>query len=270
MRPWKSPARLLTHWLLVWSDGGCEHIVVDGRAYDIGSGQCYLTQPGSLVELRSQRGNRPVWVHFDLAYDPRRAQHPQVHSYAPGLGSRRSWLQPRAPALFGVDLPVIIPKSQEPIMQVGMQVMLRQWQAGNQQAVRRAGIELGILLLALADQVAGGEQVFMTVEQRLQRAEAAVRAGLSAGAGLSSMANAAGLGRSRFCELYVRERGVSPGSFIRSLRRERAESLLQSSDLAIGEIAAQVGFADATVFGRFFRQATGLAPRAWKEQQVTC
>jgi AraC-like DNA-binding protein len=261
---WISPARILTHWLLVWSDGGREVITVDGRPYDIGSGQSYLVQPGSLVELRSKHGNRPVWFHFDLAHDPRRAQHPQVHTFAPVLGPRRAWMQPRAPVLFGVDLPVLVPGELELEFRVKLKQILVYWQMGDQHSVRRAAQELGLLMLALVDHAAGGRTISLSLDQRLQRAEDALRAGLSAGAGLTTMASAAGLGRSRFCELYGRQRGLSPGAFIRATRLERSQELLTDSTLAIGEVATQVGFADATVFGRFFRQATGLTPRAWR------
>ena len=263
-KAWISPARILTHWLLVWSDGGREVITVDGRSYDIAAGQCYLVQPGSLVELRSLRGNRPVWFHFDLAHDPRRAQHPQVHTFAPALGPRRAWMQSRALVLFGVDLPVLVPEVLQAEFQVGLARILTLWEAGDQRVVRRAAQELGMLMLDLVDLAAGGRTISLTMAQRLQRAEDALRAGLSAGAGLASMVHAAGLGRSRFCELYARQRGRSPGAFIRATRLERSQVLLTDSTLAIGEVATQVGFADATVFGRFFRQATGLTPRSWR------
>lgn len=262
---WKSPLRELTHWLAVVSDQGSERIVVDGTAYDIASGASYLIQPGSQAELSSVVGNRPVWVHFDLAHDPRRTAHPQVHTYAPEAGARRAWLQPRASAVLGVDLPVVVPKALQARFRSGLPDVVRRWQHGDPLAVRRAAHDLGAMILAVAEHLSGDAQIAMPDGQRLDRAEAAVRAGLSAGAGLDVMAAAAGLGRSRFCELYTRERGVSPGAFVRAERLARASELLATSALGIGEIAQEVGFADATVFGRFFRAATGATPSAWRQ-----
>jgi AraC-like DNA-binding protein len=261
---WRSHARLLTHWLAVLSEQGSETITVDGRSYDIPSGSSYLIPPGRRVELASALGNRPIWAHFDLAYDAQRGAHPQIHVYTPAFGRRAAWLQPDAGVMLGVDIPVVVPMVLQPRFRAGLPDLVRRWQRGDALSVRRSAIDLGGLVLAVAEHVRGDIPVSMPVDLRLQRAEEAVRAGLGAGAGLETMAVAAGLGRSRFCELYASRRGVSPGTFIRSERLTRARDLLAASDLGIGEIAAQVGFADATVFGRFFRCATGVSPGAWR------
>jgi AraC-like DNA-binding protein len=264
LHPWISHNRCLTHWLMVYADLGAERILVDGRPYDIPAGSSYLIQPGSSAELRSAVGNRPVWAHFDLAFDPRRAEHPQVHVHAPTLGVRAGWMQPRAQDLLGLDLPVVIPIALQPRIAADLPEVVRLWSRGDLLSVRRAAHELGGLVLAVAEHVRGDSAIAMSPDQRLHRAEEAVRAGLVAGAGLETMAAAAGLGRSRFCELYSRQRGISPGAYIRAERLRRARELLSTSDLDVGEIAVQVGFADATVFGRFFRVATGLTPSAWR------
>lgn len=264
LHPWLSPGRLLTHWLAVLSDQGAERIVVDGQSYDMPSGSTYLVQPGSVAELRSAVGNRPVWAHFDLAYDPDRGGHPQVHAHAPALGARAPWLQPRAPAVLGVDLPVPVPAALQARFRAGLPDIVARWERGDALSVRRAAHDLGDLVLAVAERVRGDVAVAMPADQRLRRAEEALRAGLALGAGLEAMAAAAGLGRSRFCELYARQRGVSPGAFIRAERLARARDLLAGSDLPIAEIARQVGSADATVFGRFFRAAAGATPSAWR------
>lgn len=224
-------------------------------------------QPGTSAELSSAVGNRPIWVHFDLAYDAQRATHPQVHAYAPQLGTRGPWMQPDARTMLGVDMPVPVPAAMQGRFRTSLPELVRRWQRGDALSVRRAALDLGNLLLAVAEAVRGDAVVAMPSDQRLQRAEEAVRAGLGAGAGIETMATAAGLGRSRFCELYASARGVSPGTFIRSERLARARDLLSASDLGIGEIATQVGFADATVFGRFFRAATGVTPSLWRARR---
>lgn len=263
--PWISPQRRLTHWLVVLSERGAERIRVDDVVYDIPSGSSYIVQPGSIAELGSAVGSRPVWVHADLAYDPRRADHPQVHVHAPGLGERAPWLQPGAVAVLGVDLPVPVPATLQPRFRAAMPDIVARWERGDALSVRRAAHDLGDLILAVAEHVRGDAVVAMPADQRLRRAEEALRAGLASGAGLEAMAAAAGLGRSRFCELYTRQRGVSPGTFIRAERLARARDLLAGSDLPIVDIARQVGFADATVFGRFFRVAVGATPHVWRQ-----
>ncbi|MCK6490635.1 MAG: AraC family ligand binding domain-containing protein, partial [Planctomycetes bacterium] len=130
-RPWRTGLRVATHWIAVVSLEGAERITVDGRTYDIPSGCGYLIQPGSAADLGSPGGSRPLWVHFDLAYDPLRAQHPQVHGYAPLPGPRAAWMQPRAPALLGRDLPVAVPAAALTRFRAGVQAAVGLWRAGD-------------------------------------------------------------------------------------------------------------------------------------------
>lgn len=266
---WSAPHRWFTHWLVVVNLEGMEVIEVDGRSYDIPSGGAYLVQPGSLARLRSPGPSRPAWAHLDLAWDPHRARHPQVHVFTPELGGRRPWLQPDAQVLLGVDLPVLVPKPLLPRFRSGVPTAIRSWRRGDTLSVWRAAQELGLLILACAELLRGETRTSMSPEERLVRAEEAARAGLSAGAGLATMAAAAGLGRSRFCELYTQLRGTTPGSFLRAERLTRAQELLSCPEPSIVEIAAQVGCADATVFGRFFRAATGMTPSSWRIRRRT-
>jgi AraC family transcriptional regulator, transcriptional activator of pobA len=61
---------------------------------------------------------------------------------------------------------------------------------------------------------------------------------------------------------------ASAGRSAHSVIAERvlleAKALLRYSDLAIATIADDLGFAEPTHFGRFFRRHTGLSPRDWR------
>lgn len=65
-----------------------------------------------------------------------------------------------------------------------------------------------------------------------------------------------------------RRRLAEAGTTFRELREQcllrSAEELLGREELAINEIAAQLGFSDTPAFRRAFRQWTGLAPGAWR------
>lgn len=54
--------------------------------------------------------------------------------------------------------------------------------------------------------------------------------------------------------------GQSTASYIRTIRLKKAESLLKSTDLPIGEIALQVGYKDFSHFSRSFLKEFGLQP----------
>ncbi len=60
--------------------------------------------------------------------------------------------------------------------------------------------------------------------------------------------------------------GRTPLQWLRELRLQRAQQLLQEGRLTIGEIADRCGFADAAYFSRVFARAFGVPPSAWREK----
>lgn len=260
------PHRRLEYWLLVTSLEGGERIVVDGQSFDIPSGASYLVQPGNLHDLASRGGNVPVWVHFDVLYDPRR-QAPRRHGgpYDSDLAERAAHLQPDARRLFGIDLPVVVPAPLAADFRSEVPRLVREHRAGRGGRLV-AEARLGLLLARLAAQAwdAGGAGAADEPLDRITRAEAVARQRLDTGFGLDAFAAAAGLGRSRFCQLYAGLRGIPPGEFLRRERLVRAESLLSGTDLPLAQIAGLVGYRDATVFVRAFRRSSGVTPGAWR------
>lgn len=74
-----------------------------------------------------------------------------------------------------------------------------------------------------------------------------------------------GLSVSRFNHLFKDTVGVSPKSYLISLRIENACRLLESTDLSIGEVAESVGYTDALFFGKLFKSRMGVSPRKYRE-----
>jgi AraC-like DNA-binding protein/mannose-6-phosphate isomerase-like protein (cupin superfamily) len=72
------------------------------------------------------------------------------------------------------------------------------------------------------------------------------------------------LSPSRFSEIFTREVGVPPATYIRRLRLERAQTLLRSTALSVTEIAHQVGFSDGPRLDRAFQSAFHLTPTAYR------
>jgi AraC-like DNA-binding protein len=71
---------------------------------------------------------------------------------------------------------------------------------------------------------------------------------------LSELAQEVGLSRSRLAELFNLETGYSIRKFLTRIRLQYAETLLNHSDLPIGDIAAECGFATIQHFSRVFKQ----------------
>ncbi len=61
-------------------------------------------------------------------------------------------------------------------------------------------------------------------------------------------------------QLFRRHCGQSPLQYLRTVRLEHAGLLLQTTDLAVKEIAGQCGFSDLNFFHRVFKRATGDSP----------
>ncbi|MBP6683428.1 MAG: helix-turn-helix domain-containing protein [Halioglobus sp.] len=59
--------------------------------------------------------------------------------------------------------------------------------------------------------------------------------------------------------------GVSPQSYLQRLRINHAKELLRHSNLAIAEIAWQLGLQDASYFSHLFRRHCGVSPLRYRE-----
>jgi len=62
--------------------------------------------------------------------------------------------------------------------------------------------------------------------------------------------------------------GMSANQFIRSLRLQKAKSLLLQPELSITAVAFDSGFNDPGYFGRVFKQELGMTPVEWRQKQI--
>jgi AraC-like DNA-binding protein len=71
-----------------------------------------------------------------------------------------------------------------------------------------------------------------------------------------------------FSELFAREVGMPPASYVRRLRLERAQTLLRTTALSATEIARQSGFNDPAQLSRAFRTAFRMTPSAYRARSM--
>ncbi len=79
---------------------------------------------------------------------------------------------------------------------------------------------------------------------------------------MAQVARAAGLGVSRFHDLFRRETGRTPAEMLADIRLDCAEDLLGRTRLPIAEIALLVGFSEQSALTRSLRRRRGTTPRA--------
>ena len=81
---------------------------------------------------------------------------------------------------------------------------------------------------------------------------------------LERLASKSGISRARLAQLFRRQIGTSIHKVLNKVRVEHAQTLLKNSDLSIGEIAGDSGFATSQHFARIFRQLTGTTAAEYR------
>jgi AraC-like DNA-binding protein len=98
----------------------------------------------------------------------------------------------------------------------------------------------------------------------LVRVQALARARMGERLVVKDLADEAGLSEFHFARLFKAATHETPHEFLVRVRIEESKRLLRTTHLALGEIAARVGFRTQAHFSRAFRAATGTAPREYR------
>ncbi|MEK6282544.1 MAG: helix-turn-helix domain-containing protein [Acidobacteriota bacterium] len=80
------------------------------------------------------------------------------------------------------------------------------------------------------------------------------------------MAAAVNLSSSRLEHLFKAETGVTPVSYLKKLRIERARELLETTFLTNQQIIIKVGMYDESHFVKDFKKAYGLRPSQYRKR----
>ena len=83
---------------------------------------------------------------------------------------------------------------------------------------------------------------------------------------LDALAETTALNPSYLVRLFRKHTGLSPMAWLARARGERAAILLLTTEAAIADIGARVGWPDPTNFSRRFRSLFGQTPSAYREQ----
>jgi AraC family transcriptional regulator len=94
---------------------------------------------------------------------------------------------------------------------------------------------------------------------RLRRLEERLNADMAMPS-LEELAVCCGLSKRHLARAFREETGRTIGEYVTLASRERACTLLNTTDLPIHAVAAQVGFSSAASFSYAFRKATGIRP----------
>ncbi len=120
----------------------------------------------------------------------------------------------------------------------------------------------------------GGQSQFSPVLER-QSADAEGRfdalhdwmaANLESDLRVEALADQAGMSPRNFARLYAEHTGQTPAKAVEALRVEAARGLLESTDLAVGQVALRCGFGDDERLRRAFARSLQVSPAAYRER----
>lgn len=74
-----------------------------------------------------------------------------------------------------------------------------------------------------------------------------------------------GISQFHFSRLFKQSTGISPHQYVMQQRIELAKRLLKKADRSIADIALDCGFNSQSHLGKYFRQVTGMTPKAYRQ-----
>ncbi len=72
-----------------------------------------------------------------------------------------------------------------------------------------------------------------------------------------------------FREVFTKEVGMSPGAYLRHLRLQHAQKLLQDKSLPVDDVARLSGFSDSCRRGHAFKKAFGISPLEFRKKPTS-
>lgn len=81
---------------------------------------------------------------------------------------------------------------------------------------------------------------------------------------VAAMIEQSGLPERSFMRRFRTATGMTPLDYVHAHRLEEAKQMLERSDLPVEAIAEEVGYEDASFFGRLFRRRVGLTPSQYR------
>lgn len=123
-----------------------------------------------------------------------------------------------------------------------------------------SGAAWNLFGLLCADRLRGEPQT----SDRIHVVQEYLRANLASTVSVADLARLAGLSTSHFSALFKASSGYGVVEYVKRLRSARARELLMTTNLSVGEIATQIGYADAFYFSRQFRAVNGTSPSAFR------
>ncbi len=106
-----------------------------------------------------------------------------------------------------------------------------------------------------------------TTQQKIAQTVAYMKQHLHQPLQLDALAAVANLSRSQFTTLFRQQTGYAPMDYFTRMRMHRACQLLDTTDMSMKAVAAELGYEDALYFSRVFRNVNEVSPRKYQKMR---
>ncbi len=103
---------------------------------------------------------------------------------------------------------------------------------------------------------------------QIRRVKTHIEANLDATIRVKELAELVRLSSFHFCRAFRDSFGDSPHGYVMRRRVERAQGLMLTTDVSLGQIAAECGLADQAHFNKLFRRFVGESPGMWRRARA--
>ncbi len=261
--PWHYGERRLLDYLLILVQRGTVYVVLEGKSLEINRGECCLIRPGELHTLRCGADTVMPFAHLDVFYNARRTESFVTRPGQTDLTAFVHLAQPNLETLLGLDPPPRFAPSQLARFRETMLRMIGLW-LGQDARSRLEANHLAMTLVLLLLEDFGASRTAPPQPGSLRWVTPYLSLHLTQPVRVAALAERANLSVSRFSEVFRARFGQSPHQYLTHLRIERAQTLLRSTRLALGDIAEQCGFADSHHLSKTFKRWTGITPGAFR------
>lgn len=104
------------------------------------------------------------------------------------------------------------------------------------------------------------------MDHRVKKVIALMKEHLHQGCSAGRLAQFVNLSSSRLHQLFKAETGLPPAKYLRLLRMERTQELLETSYLSVKEVMTRVGVTDESHFVRDFKRTYQCTPAKYRER----
>ncbi|CAN7674400.1 AraC family transcriptional regulator [Paenibacillus sp. LjRoot153] len=256
-RPWNYPERRLLDYLLVYIQEGTCCFWVDHQKYMFYSGQFCLVQPGSLLSLEGLTNTVTPFLHFDIAYNPERADSFPTRPGQIDLSAYSHLMQPTLQDLFMTQVPVHVQPQDPFLLKEKLLQTIELFHMPNSfTQLRTQQLMLDIILSILEPY----QRDVPSLAPSLNWITSYFSNHLSDPISVQDMASRANLSVSRFSFLFKQRYGTSPHQYLLQMRIHHAKELLTNTEHSLESISDYCGFADLHHFSKIFKQRTGTTP----------